>query len=77
MNANQMPVTQSHPATSSSTPPPISSQPKPRPSSAAKRVARLRSPVSFQTIARAIRPPSSGKPGIRLKTSTITLIVAR
>ena len=34
---------------------------------AAKRVALPRSPVSFQAIARAIRPPSSGKAGTRLK----------
>ena len=32
------------------------------------RVARLRSPVSFQIAARAIRPPSSGNAGTRLNT---------
>ena len=40
------------------------------------RVALLRSPVTFQATARAIRPPSSGKAGIRLKNSTSTLISA-
>ena len=39
-------------------------------------VARLRSPVTRQAIARAIRPPSSGKAGIRLKTRTRTLMLA-
>ena len=34
----------------------------------AKRVPRLRSPVTLHAIARAIRPPSSGKAGTRLKT---------
>lgn len=35
---------------------------------AEKRVARLRSPVTFHAAARAMRPPSSGKAGTRLKT---------
>ena len=39
-------------------------------------VARLRSPVALQIAACAILPPSSGKAGIRLKTSTSVLIVA-
>ena len=34
-------------------------------------------PVTHQAIARAIRPPSSGKPGIRLKTSSVALTKAR
>jgi hypothetical protein len=33
--------------------------------------------VIFQAIARAMRPPSSGKPGIRLKKKTKKLIVHR
>ena len=37
---------------------------------AASRVARARSPVRHQASASAIRPPSSGSPGIRLKAST-------
>ena len=37
------------------------------------RGAPLRSPVSRQAIARAMRPPSSGKAGTRLKSSRITL----
>ena len=56
------------------TPQPISSQPKPTPIEAATRVALWRSPVSFQAIARAIRPPSSGKAGTRLKTSRTRFI---
>ena len=40
-----------------------------RPMRAAKRVALLRSPVTFQAMARAIRPPSSGNAGTRLNTS--------
>ena len=44
---------------------------------AAKRVARFRSPVTFQAIARAIRPPSSGNAGIRLNASSSTLIEVR
>ena len=40
---------------------------------AEKRVALPRSPVTFQAAARAIRPPSSGKAGTRLKTSSTTL----
>ena len=51
--------------------------PQTRPRRAAKRVARLRSPVRHQAIARAMRPPSSGKPGIRLNTSTTALMKAR
>jgi hypothetical protein len=41
------------------------------------RVARPRLPVSFQTAARAIRPPSSGNAGIRLNTSSSTFIETR
>ena len=37
---------------------------------------RLRSPVSFHAIARAMRPPSSGKAGIRLKTKSPALTSA-
>ena len=48
---------------------PISSHPKAMPMRAAKRVARLRSPVTRQAAARAMRPPSSGKAGTRLNTS--------
>ena len=48
---------------------------EPWPRRAATRVARLRSPVPLQAIARAIRPPSSGKAGIRLKTRTSRLML--
>ena len=39
-------------------------------------VAALRSPVTFQAIARATRPPSIGNAGSRLKTSSSRLIEA-
>ncbi len=42
---------------------------------AAKRVPVLRLPVRHQAIARAIRPPSSGKAGTRLKTRTSRLML--
>ena len=79
MKMSQMPVNGApRIAPRGSEPPnPTSAQPARRPSRAAKRVARKRSPVSFQAIARAIRPPSSGKPGIRLNASTNTLTVMR
>ena len=41
---------------------------------AAKRVPELRLPVRHQAIARAMRPPSSGNAGTRLKISTKRLI---
>ena len=54
----------------------ISSQPKPtRSGGEARRL--VRSPVSFQAAARAIRPPSSGKAGTRLNTSRIRFIGTR
>ncbi|CAM5677919.1 hypothetical protein SGLAM104S_03057 [Streptomyces glaucescens] len=34
-------------------------------------------PVIFQTTARSIRPPSSGRPGRRLKTATMRLEIIR
>ena len=37
----------------------------------------VRSPVTFQMIARAIRPPSRGNAGIRLKTSSTMLMLSR
>src|SRR3712207_7964399 len=46
----------------------MSKKPKPWPSQADTTVPRVRSPLSFHTAARAIRPPSSGKAGMRLKT---------
>ncbi len=64
------------PLSNASTPSPISTHEKTWPSRALKRVPRLRSPVSFQAIARAIRPPSSGKAGTRLKASRNTLTTA-
>ena len=42
---------------------------------AAKRVPVLRLPVRHQAIARAMRPPSSGKAGTRLKTRTSRLML--
>ena len=78
MKPNQTPPTVSMPKMNSSRAARRSAASRSRgPSSAAKRVALLRSPVSFQAIARAIRPPSSGKPGIRLKSSTSALIESR
>ena len=44
----------------------------PAPPPPAMRVALSRLPVIFQTIARRTRPPSSGKPGIMLKSPTTT-----
>src|SRR5712692_5871625 len=41
-----------------------------RPAQAAAIVAEYGLPVSFHTPARKIRPPSSGRPGSRLKTPT-------
>ena len=63
-------------ATTSTMPPPISANPSSWPSRAQARVAASASPVSFQTTARAIRPPSSGSAGSRLKTSSTALISA-
>ena len=56
---------------------PTIAYPPSRPSRAAKRVALLLSPVIFHAIARAMRPPSSGNAGIRLKASSRMLIEAR
>ena len=42
-------------------------------SQAAQRVAVRKLPVAFQMIERKTRPPSSGKPGIRLKTPSSRL----
>ena len=42
----------------------------PRPACAATRVERSASPVTCQTAARSTRPPSSGRPGSRLKPAT-------
>ena len=76
-----MPITASHTpvntafwASARYTPRPIISHEMPRPRRAAKRVALLRFPVTFQATARAIRPPSSGKAGIRLNTSSAMLM---
>ena len=77
MNTNQAPPTRSPQETIMKTPRPISRYEKTCPMPAAILVARLRSPVRHQAIARAMRPPSSGKAGIRLKTSTSRLIEAR
>ena len=55
-------------------PRPIRSHEKSSPRRAENRVPRLRSPVTFHAIARAIRPPSSGNAGIRLKISRTRLI---
>ena len=56
---------------------PTITYPPRRPSRAAKRVALFLSPVTFHAIARAIRPPSSGNAGIRLKSSSRMLIEVR
>jgi hypothetical protein len=55
----------------------MSSRPKERPPSTAHRVAFMRSPVTPHAIARKTRPPSSGKPGIRLKIASTRLMSAR
>ena len=47
---------------------------KPRPNWAAARVPRALSPVTRQTIALVIRPPSSGKAGTRLNPRINTFI---
>ena len=77
MKPSQIPPTRLFQAIAMKMPKPTIAQPTKRPSTPAKRVARLRSPVIFHAIARAIRPPSSGKPGIRLKKRTIRLIEVR
>ena len=64
------------PTTMSITPTPTNPRPNPRPRRAAKRVAAARSPVRHQAMARTTRPPSSGKPGIRLNTSSSALMSA-
>ena len=53
-------------------PTPASSSANPCPSFAATRVPARFSPVTRHTIARAIRPPSSGNAGTRLNTSSRT-----
>ncbi len=55
------------------TPAAIISQATPCPSQDAQRVARRKSSVIAQKKERTTRPPSSGKPGIRLKNPTKTL----
>jgi len=45
----------------------------PRPAQAAAMVEVAGRPVSFQMTARSIRPPSSGRPGSRLKIPTTRL----
>ena len=47
------------------------------PTAAAQRVARTTSCVSRQSSARSTRPPSSGNPGRRLKTSSVRLATPR
>ena len=76
MNANQMPPARS-PASSQATPAATSSQPTAWPDIEAIRVARSRLPVVFQMAERSSRPPSSGKPGTRLKTASSRLVQAR
>ena len=44
-----------------------------RPTQAAAMVPLMGLPVIFQTTARSIRPPSSGRPGSRLKAATMRL----
>ena len=58
------------------TPTQISSTENAWPRPAAMRVARNRSPLARQAIARAIRPPSIGKAGIRLNRNTNVLMAA-
>src|SRR2546426_8654562 len=42
---------------------------------AAMRAARAKSPVTPHTSARRMRPPSRGKPGIRLKVASARLVI--
>ena len=65
-------------------PPKISSAPKAiiphaivPPQSAARAVARWKSPERFHNSARSSRPPSSGKPGSRLNSASARLMKAR
>lgn len=44
-----------------------------RPTQAAATVPLIGRPVIFQTTARSIRPPSSGRPGRRLNAATMRL----
>ncbi len=48
-----------------------------RPTQAATTVPVIGLPVTAQTTARSIRPPSSGRPGSRLKAATTTLETIR
>ena len=66
-------VTSPLPPNTSATPPAMTSRPNSCPKRAQARVARFGSPVIRQTIARAIRPPSSGKAGNRLNTSSTSV----
>src|SRR5579862_6868029 len=65
------------PLSACQTPKKIKRKPKKRPVNAAMLVARRNLPVIHQTIARKTRPPSSGKPGIRLKIARIKFRKAR
>ncbi len=69
-----MPPSQSY-SRNRATPRMISSVPKPAPIREAVRVARRRSPRQYHSTARRSRPPSRGKPGIRLNTASRALII--
>jgi hypothetical protein len=60
-----------------SSPNPMSRYPSTLPPLLAQRVALRMSPVKRQAAARKRRPPSSGKPGSRLKTASRTLMNPR
>ncbi len=80
MNASQSPLTTPAPSSGIEAPKTIerpaktNSHPMSWPTPAAQRVAFWRSFVAAHRIERRIRPPSSGKPGIRLKSPRRTLI---
>ena len=77
MNAVQIPPTRSPKRSTRATPQTISSQPNAWPAYAAAMVPRLRLFVTPQTMDRNTRPPSSGKPGIRLNAPRSRLVKAR
>ena len=64
------------PAKASSRPTAIRTMPSIRPARAATIAARSRSPRRHHSTARRTRPPSSGAPGSRLNTASITLTQA-
>ena len=65
------------PKMSTKRPKPATPQPSALPAAVASCVARIRSPVDLHSSARSARPPSSGKPGSRLKAAINRLMVPR